>query len=259
MSAARKALQLGGPNAPRQLWSPEKVIAEMRRLHRAGRRLSSSEMAQTGHQNLVIASYRYVGSWSRARMLADVSFKAKRQLRAPVWDEAAIIAEIKVRQKEGLSLAATKVPRSLALAGHRWFGSWREAITAAGIDYETILLLKTRSDAELVAWLRMVAGAEPQMTLNELDQHGEHAVVCRRRWGSLELAARAAGIVGWPKRERHRAMSRRSVIAELKRRTKRGTASIRSVRNSVNGHHLINSVFRYFAIWDDAVRAARQA
>ena len=95
------------------------------------------------------------------------------------------------------------------------------------------------------------------MTRFDLDKHGGHAVICRRRWGSLEAAARAAGIVGWPIRIRRRAMTRAQVVRTLRELHRSQQATTMSgVREASDGHYLINSAAHYFPTWSEALRAA---
>src|SRR5690242_17372085 len=53
MAHARKALRLREPPARRQAWSRERVIDEIRKLHRAGQHMSSSALASAGRGDLV--------------------------------------------------------------------------------------------------------------------------------------------------------------------------------------------------------------
>jgi hypothetical protein len=257
MARARKALRLREPPARRQAWSRERVIDEIRKLHRAGQHMSTSALANAGRNDLVIAALKYVGSWVRARALAGVSFKANRVFRLPIWDAATVVGEIQARHEQRLPLALSKAPKSLTCAASRIFGSWRSAVGAAGIDYDSVLLLRSYDDHELLAWLRGLARKKPHMALFDLDKHGEHAVVCRRRWGSLEAAAKAAGLVGWPVRIRRRAMTRAQVVQALRKlhRSDQPT-TISHVRDVPDGHYIINSAFHHFPTWKDALDAA---
>lgn len=259
MAGARKTLGLPGPSAPRQAWSRERVLEEIRKLHRSGQHMSTTAVMSAGRGDLVIAANKYAGGWVRARTLAGVSFKANRAVSMPVWDAATVIAEIQARCRAGLPLAISKAPKSLTCAACRIFGSWRDAITTAGLDYDAVLLRRQLSDEELLAWLRRLARRKPGMSLFDLDKHGEHAVACRRRWGSLEAAASAAGLTGWPVRLRAPAMSRAAVLRMLREwRKKHRSLQLAAVRDVVGGHYLINSAFHYFKSWSSAVAASRR-
>lgn len=259
MAGARKAVGLSNPPAPRQAWSRERVIKEVRKLHRSGQHMSTSAVISAGRGDVVIAANKYAGGWARARALAGVRFKANRVFSSPVWDAATVVAEIQVRHRQGSPLALSKAPKSLTCAAGRIFGSWRDAITAAGFDYDSVLLLRHHSDEELLAWLRRLAGKKPHMSLFDLDKLGEHTVACRRRWGSLEAAASAAGLTGWPIRLRAPAMSRAAVLRMLREwRKEHRSLQLSAVRDAKDGHHLINSAFHHFKSWNSAVAASRR-
>jgi hypothetical protein len=257
MTQARQALGLRQLPAPRQMWSRKRVLDEIAKLHRSGQHMSTSAVIEAGRSDLLIAANKYVGSWVRARALAGVSFKARRVASMPVWDAATVIAEIKERHRRNLPLALTKTPKSLTCAANRIFGSWRSAIDAAGIDYDSVLLLRRYGDEELLAWLRQLARAKPHMSLYDLDKYGQHTVACRRRWGSLEAAAQAAGLTAWPARIRHRAMSRAQVIRTLRQwHAAKRSLRFSVVRRAPGGNYLINSAFHHFVTWDKALAAA---
>jgi hypothetical protein len=187
--------------------------------------------------------------------MAGVRFKAHRAFSSPVWDAATVVAEINARYRQGLPLALSKSPKSLTCAAGRIFGSWRKAITAAGIDYDSILLLHQYSDAELLTWLRELARKHPHMTLYDLEKYGKHAVVCRRRWGSFEAAATAAKLSGWPLRTRTPAMSRVAALRTLRKwHRERIPLQVSALRKVEGGNHLINSLLHH---WNSAIKAAR--
>src|SRR5262252_313932 len=55
MARARKALRLREPPARRQAWSRERVLDEIRELHRSGQHMSSSALVSAGRSDVVIA------------------------------------------------------------------------------------------------------------------------------------------------------------------------------------------------------------
>jgi hypothetical protein len=259
MTAARKAAGIRGLPAPRQRWSRERVLHEIAELHRLGQHMSSLAVMKAGRGELVQAAGQYVGSWTRARELAGVAFRRKRSISTSAWEASTVIAEIFNRLEQGLPLAVTKTPSSLTSAAIRIFGSWRDAIAAAGLDYGEIALARTYQDAELLTWIRQLARDNPKMTLFEVDKHGEHAVACRRRWGSLEAAALAAGLIDWPVRTRSRAMAKSEVLRALRDRIKNKQAlTFAAVRMTENGYFVINSALHHFKTWTAAIAAAKR-
>lgn len=257
MTAARKAAHLPAmPPGRRRLWTPDRIVAEIRRLQRAGQHLSCNAVAKAGRGDLVSAAWERLGGWTRALDLAGVSFTKRRPPAEFVWDAASVVSGIRSRHRRKESLAVTKTPSSLTSAANRLFGSWRDAIEAAGLDYDEIRLVGRYSDEHLLAWLRTLARAHPEMRLHELEQRGEHVVACRRRWGSLEAAADAAGLDGWPVRVRRDLLSRTEVIRAIRRRARSGEALNFTAVRSERGTQLADSALKVFASWDDAVAAA---
>ncbi|MFN0249604.1 MAG: hypothetical protein ACKV2T_22155 [Kofleriaceae bacterium] len=140
LANARRAA--GIAQLPRtRTWSAERVINEIRALHRDGVVIRVADIDDAGSDGLVYALYRYVGSMKRARRLARVPDPPWRRFGDP-WDEDRVIEEIKELHAAGESVAMIRVDRRLADAGRRFFGSWREAIEAAGLDYAKVRLVR---------------------------------------------------------------------------------------------------------------------
>lgn len=257
MRNARRILGLVAPTPPRQHWSRARVIEEIVELSSSGQHLSCSALIQAGRKDLILAAQTYCGSWVRARDLAGVRFVRRRVPPGRAWNARRVISEIGARHRDKASLAKTKVPSSLVSASQRIFGSWRAGVESAGLDYDAVMLLRTYEDRELIVWLRDLASAHPDMTVDEFYRHGGHSLICRRRWGSAEDVARAAGLPDWPHRERYPAMPRAAVLRALRSRARSKEAlNLSIVRETEGGHHLVNSVFRHFGTWDEAIEAA---
>lgn len=113
-------------------WSPAKVLAQIRVLSRRSRPLTTSQMEHR-YCNLVSAARRHYGSWPKAILAAGVDPVTLH--RVVPWNQERVIEAILTRALRGESLVARLVePRSLTEAGSRFFGSWREAVTTAGLD-----------------------------------------------------------------------------------------------------------------------------
>ena len=97
--------------------------------------LTTLQMERRYH-NIVSAARRHFGSWNKAVLAAGV--KPTKLLRVIPWNEERVIEAILTRALRNESLAARVVePRSLVEAGHRFFGGWAAAVTAAGLDLAT--------------------------------------------------------------------------------------------------------------------------
>lgn len=113
-------------------WSPARILAQIRVLSRRRRPLTTLQM-EDRYQNLVSAARRHFGSWSKAILAAGVDPITLQ--RVVPWNQERVIEAILLRALRGESLVARLIePRSLPQAGYRFFGSWRAAVAAAGID-----------------------------------------------------------------------------------------------------------------------------
>lgn len=97
---ARRAANLPDPPWPRK-WTQRAVLAELRRLHRSGVTIRHADLERSGREDL--------------------------------WDEDRVLEDILERAETGQPLAYSKAPTALVGAGARYFGTWAQAIAAAGI------------------------------------------------------------------------------------------------------------------------------
>jgi hypothetical protein len=187
--------------APRSLavWSRERVLEELRRIHLRGRvRITSYALSMAGYHGLISAIYVRIGSVPRARRLARIpepGYHSPEEIHN--WDEDSVISEIRARHRRKQTLAATKVPLTLRAAAERYCGNWRAAIEIAGFDYESIRLhRRTWTREELIAQVRAAVKSRARMkhapSLSKLVVSYHRAI--QRLFGGLRGALLAAGI-----------------------------------------------------------------
>src|SRR5262245_15382776 len=116
------------PRRRSRRWTPELVLQELRQLDRRRVRLTSYGLLDAGHTSRLGAVQRHCGSLVRARRLAGIPdpeprFTAERQR----WDDDTVIHEIRRRRRQNLTLAPTKVPRTLYWAAQEHCGGWQDA------------------------------------------------------------------------------------------------------------------------------------
>lgn len=133
-----------------QRWSRDVVVREIQHLNEEGKDLTHGE-ASTNYQRLVSAAVRYFGSWGAAVAAAGIDYAGirrksqdARSARVTKWSIDSISAEIRSLVELGESLAAATVRQKhpalfSAAVSPRYFGSWRNALTAVGLDYDLIL------------------------------------------------------------------------------------------------------------------------
>jgi hypothetical protein len=131
----RNALRGAGINAAtverRREWNRAKIITRLRELCR--RRYSLRQAAVNRHDSgLYRAACFTFGSWCQALIAAEINPESI--CRDPHWDRSRIIEAILLRALRGDALGSTTVrPYTLKAAAVREFGSWQEALVAAGL------------------------------------------------------------------------------------------------------------------------------
>ena len=255
LAAARSALRAVRPPPPNQRWSQKRVLSELRRLWRTGIRLVHSDLGEAGYRGLCNAAMTYCRGLPRARRLAGLPEPRMRRRERSEWDEERVLGEILERHELGEPLAHSKAPSHLVSAARYRFDSWQAAIEAAGLDYAAVRLVRppyTRE--ELLALLGSLAARRPDMTLTELHDHRAAAALLRE-FGSLERAARAAGLRSWPRRLLGPLLARAATLRAIRARRAEGS-SIRMSDVDREDHHLVLSAHRHFESWLAAVAAA---
>jgi hypothetical protein len=242
---ARRAAGLPEPE-PKRKWSTERVIDELRRVHRNGGPTTVPALIKAGRYDLVSAVHSYVGTIARARRLAGIPEPARRSVQGERWDDERVIAEIIARHEAGESIASSKVPSRLENAAIRYFGSWANAVEAAGFGYDQIRLIRERyTKQEVIDLLRALAREHPETRLTDLHSHSAWGAMVRL-FGSIQNALHAAGLAGWPKSE-FEIWNRRRVIAALREQHKTGARRRDALVNA--------AAIRYFG----SLRAACEA
>lgn len=158
-------------------WSPKKVIAAIRSLARRRSPLNAAEVLQR-YGRLVPTARRYFGSWPKAIRAARVD--PRKLSRAPTWTKESVLECILLKMMRSEPLQRHLVePQALAEAGARLFGTWREALGAAGLDADKITVSQAPYAAAIAAGLR-------EASLDELSalQHRY-----RTPWSEREILA----------------------------------------------------------------------
>jgi hypothetical protein len=185
----------------RRRWTEHKIIEELTELYQKGVAITVRGLVEAGRHQLAHA-INHFGGLRRARRLAGLPRPSPRRA-ADSPTAAGVLDEIRRRHGAGEPLAWSRIPLALQQAGQRHYGTWREAIGAAGLDYEQIKLTRSYTEAQLLALVCRLAREQPAMTLAELRRHRISSTL-RDRFGSLTKAAHQAGLADWPLRSRPR-------------------------------------------------------
>jgi hypothetical protein len=179
-------------------WSKETIAAEILRRHSAGQDLSYSGITRE-YLALLRAAARHFGGWEAAIEFAGLDYDTVRRYRA--WTAERIVERIRTLYAEGADLSwrhiALHLDPSLAAAAVKkaHFGSWRAALTAAGLDYDTIRRYRDWSDEEIVRSVQERHRAGLALNAKRVEREDVPLITAaRRRFPSWDGALSAAGL-----------------------------------------------------------------
>jgi hypothetical protein len=175
----------------RHPWTREQIIDPTRRRTAAGLPITSYGVRPLSAE---VALRRLFGSWKKAIKAAGM---ASPMAEFPIWTKVSIVEAILLRQELGQPLHCLAVARKASRlydAARRCFGSWRAALSAAGIDPTSVHWAQrpwTRN--EIVEELRRCAKASKKE--HRPDYSSEAFVkAARRLFGRWQNALHAAGV-----------------------------------------------------------------
>lgn len=187
----------------RRKWSKERITEEIKRLQAEGQSLSTRNMAELGYSGMVTTSYKseYFGSWRNAIVAAGFDPKQVCRRRRK-WTREHILQRIRELHAAGEDLSHSAAKRRhqylvVVAINDRFFGSWRQAVEAAGIDYEAVSKHEYWTRERIVERIRELhAGGERLSHEEAKRRHGAlvSAASSPRYFGSWGAAIRAAGL-----------------------------------------------------------------
>ena len=180
-------------------WSQPIIRQQLRELSGKGKDLSSRQIRVT-HPDLFGAAIHWFGSYQSSIEAAGLDYKKIRRQDPHRWDRHQIISELRRLRRKNVPLHHNAIGHSmpeLVTAAYRYFGTYRRAVEAAGINYLDVRIRpqqtwdKRRIIAELKQlrkdhrglWARSVRTTHPYLPR-----------VAKLKFGSYSAATRAAGI-----------------------------------------------------------------
>jgi hypothetical protein len=217
-------------------WSKARIVAALRRRHARG--LSVSHIPKND-RSFRSAIYNHFGSLYRALVAAGIP-----GVRAPRrWSGKTVVAEIRARQQQGLPLERSRVDDlGLRQAAAVHFGTWRDALVAAGIP--------TKQPWSKQRVVQAIQDRHRQgLTLKHM--RFEDGVLYRaalKYCGGWNLAMQAAGLEMKPSRR----WTRQRLIDAIRSSHIEGTAN----KQWKQDRSFVHSAARRFGSWQKALRAA---
>ena len=164
------------------------------------------------------------------------------------WNKQKVIDAIRERDRRGLPLAGVgKDNRSLEIAGREWFGSWPNAVLAAGLKPK---VCRTWNKAAVVAAIK--DRHQCGLPLKNIRKHDlALGRAARRYFGSWTKAMSAAGLKKLVQKQR--SWTKQAVIDGILERNERDLPMLNIVKYD---RQLYKAVLKYFGSWRDAILAA---
>ncbi len=180
-------------------WNRKTILDEIRELHRRGEDLSFGA-AEENHLNLVRAATWHYGTWKGAIELAGFDYEAVSRYRR--WSREMVLQAIRDHYAAGHDLSwrsvSTILDQPLAAAALRpgvGFETWREAVSAAGINHEEVARYRHWTPERVLEEITAIAQKNEPLS-SKIVQNGNQPLYCaaRRRFKSWNGALEAAGI-----------------------------------------------------------------
>ncbi|OGG51028.1 hypothetical protein A3D72_03060 [Candidatus Uhrbacteria bacterium RIFCSPHIGHO2_02_FULL_57_19] len=145
---------------PWEVWSKETVVKEILRLHKNGVELNAGALGET-YGYIRSAGEKYFGSWGTAIEAAGLDYlKICKNKPKGWWTKPRLIQAIQSLDKQGIRLSSKAIQKShgdifaTAIRKEK-FGSWSQAVEAAGIDYRKHCQIWSTK-----AWLRRMSNRD---------------------------------------------------------------------------------------------------
>ena len=179
-------------------WSKESIGLEILSMYESGESLNYSSIANN-NLALLRAATRYFGTWEAAVKFSGLDYDAIRRYKS--WTRERIVARIQELHAQGVDLSWRNVclnvdPQLAAAATKKsHFGSWREALEVAGLDYDTIRRYREWDDERILDMVREFHKDGKGLNAKNMEQEDITLITAaRRRFDSWHHALSAAGL-----------------------------------------------------------------
>jgi len=179
-------------------WSKQSIADEIVRMHNAGEDLNYATIADK-QVALLRAATRYFGSWRDAVAYSGLEYEDIRKYKT--WTRDRILERIRELHAGGNDLSwrhvSTQIDPQLAAAAtkRKHFGSWRNAIQAAGLQYGDIRRYREWSEQAVIDRLRQLHAEGKDLNAKSMEELDITLITAaRRRFESWDKALTAAGL-----------------------------------------------------------------
>jgi hypothetical protein len=244
-------------------WNEQLVTEEIRAWHESGKPLYSHYMRQN-YQELLAAGIRYFGTWRSAIEGTGIPYDSVRKYRD--WSKERIIETIQRLQRDGVDLSFRSMmlskyaPMVYAAIRPNHFGSWKDALTAAGLAPEEIYRYRSWDDASIISEIQRLNDEGADLSSKKMDENANPLIAtARRRFGNWGAAVERAGI-DYNAVRRRRRWTRELLLQEIRDLRAKGT-DLRSgeIRHQYPALFAAACKRRFFGSWNKALQASEEA
>ncbi len=241
-------------------WTAEQVLAEIRATRDRGEPLYANHI-RLSFQELLAASIRYFGGWQKAVEAAGISYEQVRKYRK--WSNEGIIQEIRDLHSRGVDLSF----RAMALSQHnamvyaairpKYFGSWKAALEAAGLESEEIYRYRSWEESDILDEIRRLKAEGADLSSKAMDENSNRLIAtARRRFGNWGRALERAGI-NYEDIRRRKRWTRESLVEGILELKRQGIPLITPEVKKANPSLFAAACKKhFFGTWKKALKAA---
>lgn len=191
---------------PERIWTKEKLIADLRDLNSKGVDLSPTSI-QTTHSALFASarSRSHFGTWRAAIEAAGLDYDEIKRVRRR-WSRDEITRCIREYHQNGEDLMhpdfrANRYSLYSAACSQRYFGSWKRAVTSAGLDHEKLRESRIWTRARILRTIQEMSRDKQPLNWTHIKDAAPglyRAARRRENFGSWHEALLAAGVTPGP-------------------------------------------------------------
>ncbi|KPB04727.1 hypothetical protein [Bacillus sp. CHD6a] len=237
-------------------WNKELIVEKLKEFGINKENISGSDIKHS-NQSLYRACFRHFGSCKEAISAAGLNYKES-QIK---WNKDKVIKNIQEKNTSNIQLNdhyANRNYQKLYAAGQRYFGSWKEAVNAAGINYESIRKSKENNywtpDKFKDRLFELINDNEQLSSQYIQDNHQDLYSAALKIYGSWKDAINFHGL-DYPDISLYLRWKPEEVIEEIKRLHRiKSDLSNKEIRITKNT--LFKAAVRYFGSWKRALDKA---
>ena len=241
-------------------WTSDQVLGEIRTWRDRGEPLYANHV-RLNFQELLAASIRYFGSWQKAVEMAGIPYEQVRKYRK--WSNEAIIQEIRDLHARGVDLSframALSQYNSMVYAAIRpkYFGSWKAALEAAGLESEEIYRYRSWEESDILEEIRRLKAEGADLSSKSMDENSNRLIAtARRRFGNWGRALEQAGI-NYDEIRRRKRWTRESLVEGILELKRQGIPLITPEVKKANPSLFAAACKKhFFGTWKKALKAA---